>query len=175
MFWPCFGSTVPWSCFLTTTQDNKEVSAQKTQLKKLDVILSTVLRQVEVSEMPLELRRLQINLSYFVYLQGHRDDQPPKSVLIPTWEQSKTKRDDLVEVYRKKLRKLVLQILQLVLLWSFHCTLHGCYWFQRLTQHCMGKLRNTREIVDNWQWHMWTDIMDMFKSLPTDPSNQTME
>lgn len=59
-------------------------SAAETQLKKLDVIQSTAMRvclgamktspisalQVEMGEMPLELRRKQIAVTYWINLQG---------------------------------------------------------------------------------------------------------
>lgn len=81
-------------------------SATKSELKKLDIIQGSALRicsgamrtspisalQVEVGEMPFELRRLQMSLSYYVNLKGHMEDHPTKNVLISTWEQAKSKR-----------------------------------------------------------------------------------
>jgi len=48
--------------------------------------------QVEVGEMPFELRGLQMSLSYYVHLKRHREDHPTKSVLISTKEQAKSER-----------------------------------------------------------------------------------
>lgn len=81
-------------------------SAAKSELKNYDVIQGSALRicsgamrtspisalQVEVGELPFELRRLQMSLSYYVHLKGHVEDHPTKSVLISTWEQAKSKR-----------------------------------------------------------------------------------
>lgn len=75
-------------------------SAAKSHLQKLDVIQAQALRlccgafktspvpalQVEVGEMPLSLRRLQLSMTYWATLQGHRQNHPTKAVLDKCWE-----------------------------------------------------------------------------------------
>jgi hypothetical protein len=67
-------------------------SAAQTSLKKLDVIQAQALRicrgalrtsvvaamQVELREMPLNLRRQQLFMTYWVNLQGHKFTHPTK-------------------------------------------------------------------------------------------------
>jgi len=75
-------------------------SAAKSHLQKLDLVQTQALRlcsgafktssipalQVEVGEMPLSLRRLQLAMVYWVNLQGHKQDHPTKPVLNACWE-----------------------------------------------------------------------------------------
>lgn len=75
-------------------------SAAKSHLQKLNVVQAQALRlccgafktssvpalQVEVGEMPLPLRRLQLSMNYWVTLQGHTHDHPSKGVLNKCWE-----------------------------------------------------------------------------------------
>ena len=75
-------------------------SAAKSHLKKLDVVQAQALRlccgafktspvsamQVEVGEMPLSLRRIQLSMNYWVTLKGHNQDHPSKVVLNKCWE-----------------------------------------------------------------------------------------
>ena len=70
-------------------------SSAKTTLAELDRVQAKALRlccgafrtspipalQVEVGEMPLHLRRLQLSLTYWVNLQGHEASHPTKQVL----------------------------------------------------------------------------------------------
>ncbi len=81
-------------------------SAAKTLLMKLDVILAQALRlccgafkttpvsalQVEVGEMPLQIRRKQLKMNYWVNLHGHSEDRHPTvKVLLPCWEKERSK------------------------------------------------------------------------------------
>lgn len=50
---------------------------------------STAALQVEMGEMPLEMRRTQLALSYWIKLQGHSLDHPAQSILKPCWEKEK--------------------------------------------------------------------------------------
>ena len=75
-------------------------SAAKWHLRVLDVVYMRALRvccgafgttpgaalQVEMGEMPLELRRQQLMVSYWANLQGHSQSHPTKSVLVECWE-----------------------------------------------------------------------------------------
>ena len=74
-----------------------------TSLRKLDIIQYQALRlctgafkttptavlQVEMGEMPLDMRRLQLSLVYWVNLQGHVTDHPTKCTLESCWEKGK--------------------------------------------------------------------------------------
>lgn len=74
--------------------------AANTILKKFDNIQYQALRwytgaitttptsvlQVEMGEIPLKLRRVQLALSYWVNLRGHNDDNPTKDTMKPCWE-----------------------------------------------------------------------------------------
>lgn len=75
-------------------------------LKKLDVIQAQALRlccgafktspvnalQVEMGEMPLELRRKQIIANYWVHLKSHSESHPSKQVLVDCWEYGKCRK-----------------------------------------------------------------------------------
>lgn len=72
-------------------------SASRTLFKRLDVIQSQALRlccgafkttpvaalQVEMNEMPLDIRRNQIALTYWANLKGHKESHPTQKVLQP--------------------------------------------------------------------------------------------
>ncbi|XP_013884271.1 uncharacterized protein LOC106532689 [Austrofundulus limnaeus] len=78
-------------------------SASETLLKKLDIIQYQALRLctgairttpisallVEMGEIPLYLRRLQLRLSYWSYLKGHYENHPCQEILKPSWEKGK--------------------------------------------------------------------------------------
>ena len=49
----------------------------------------TAALQVEMGEMPLEMRREQLSLNYWVSLQGHSQDHPTKDTLKPCWEKER--------------------------------------------------------------------------------------
>ena len=80
-------------------------SAAKSHLTKCDVIQAQAIRlccgafktssvaalQVEVGELPLYLRRMQLSMVYWTNLHGHKQDHPTKSVLEPCWEHGRTK------------------------------------------------------------------------------------
>ena len=69
-------------------------SAANTSLKRLDKIQYQALRlcsgairtaptsalQVEMGEMPLELRRTQLSINYWVNLKGHNEDHPTQDI-----------------------------------------------------------------------------------------------
>ncbi|KAI2644871.1 putative RNA-directed DNA polymerase from transposon BS [Labeo rohita] len=78
-------------------------SASKTQLGRLEKIHSQALRiccgafpsspvaglQVEMGELPVHLRRMQLLLTYWAGLIGQRDSHPIKGLLEASWEQGK--------------------------------------------------------------------------------------
>ena len=78
-------------------------SAANTSLRKIDNIQYQALRvctgaikttptaalQVEMGEMPLELRRVQLSLNYWINLRGHSQDHPAQSTLKPCWEKER--------------------------------------------------------------------------------------
>lgn len=78
-------------------------SASKTVLKKLDVIQYQALRiccgakkttpvsalQVEMGEIPLEIRREQMSMVYWAHLRGHGENYPAQSILKPCQEKEK--------------------------------------------------------------------------------------
>ena len=45
--------------------------------------------QVEMGEMPLELRRTQLSIKYWVNLKGHNEDHPTHDILKQCWEKEK--------------------------------------------------------------------------------------
>jgi len=49
----------------------------------------TAARQVEMGEMPLELRRTQVALIYWVNLQDHSEEHPAQETLLPCWEKER--------------------------------------------------------------------------------------
>lgn len=77
-------------------------SAARSLTRKLDVIQAQALRVcsgafktspvpallVEMGEMPLELRRMQMMANYWVNLQGHNDSHPTNGALQECWEKS---------------------------------------------------------------------------------------
>ena len=80
-------------------------SASKSLLGKLDSIQAQALRiccgafrttsipalQVEMGEMPVEYRRQQLAMTYWVSLQGHKSNHPTKNVTEFCWEHGKKK------------------------------------------------------------------------------------
>jgi ribonuclease HI len=78
-------------------------SASASKLKKINVIQSQALRiscgafrtspipamQVEMAEMPLDVRRLQLKMSYWSTLKGHDENHPVKKILEKCWEYGK--------------------------------------------------------------------------------------
>lgn len=80
-------------------------SANKSHLIKIERIQSQALRiccgaystspvsalQVEMGEMPLQIRRQQLMASYWANLRGQREDHPTRKVLSPSWEHEKRK------------------------------------------------------------------------------------
>ena len=78
-------------------------SAESTSLKKLDSIQYQALRlctgafkttataalQVEMGEMPLDMRRMQLSMNYWVNLQGHSQEHPTQDTLKPCWEKER--------------------------------------------------------------------------------------
>jgi hypothetical protein len=47
--------------------------------------------QVEMEEMPLQLRRLQLLSTYWFRLKNHCETHPCQEILIPSWEKGKKK------------------------------------------------------------------------------------
>ncbi len=74
-------------------------SSAKTLLKKLDVIQAQAFKmtpvsvlQIEEGEMPLQIRRKQLMMNYWVNLQGYSEDHHPTvKVLLPCWEKEMSK------------------------------------------------------------------------------------
>ncbi len=78
-------------------------SAAETSLGKLDHIQNQVLRlcagaikttpitalQVEMGEMSLEIRRVQLSVNYWVNLQGHSQEHPTLDTSKPCWEKER--------------------------------------------------------------------------------------
>ncbi len=59
--------------------------------------------QVEVGEMPLQIRRKQLMMNYWVHLQSYSEDRHPTvKVLLPCWEKE---RSVLHGIVTKKLEK----------------------------------------------------------------------
>lgn len=95
-------------------------SAARSHLKHLDVIQAQALRlcsgafktspvsaiQVEVGEMPLELRRRHIIANYWVNLQGHNDSHPTKEVLKECWRKEGSKKDNFGYLGNKTAKEL---------------------------------------------------------------------
>lgn len=53
--------------------------------------------QVEICEMPLQLRRKQLTAQYWVNLQGHSEDHHPTAKgFLPCWESGKAKQECFV-------------------------------------------------------------------------------
>ena len=87
-------------------------SAARSHIKKLEVIQAQASRvcsgafktspvpalQVEMGEMPLELRRMQIIANYSANLQGHKDSHFTKGVLQECWENGRHQRDNFGRV-----------------------------------------------------------------------------
>ncbi len=83
-------------------------SAAKSLLKRLEVIQNQALRiccgafktssvpaiQVEMGELPLELRRNQLMANYWAGLQGHSDSHPTKAVLQDCWENGRNLKEN---------------------------------------------------------------------------------
>ena len=49
----------------------------------------TAILQVEMGEMPLELRSVPLSLNYWINLRGHSQDLPAQSTLKPCWEKER--------------------------------------------------------------------------------------
>lgn len=79
-------------------------SASKSLLKKVDAVQTQALRiccgafktsprasmQVEMGEMPLEIRRKQLKMVYWASLMGHNNEHPTKAILLKSWENGKS-------------------------------------------------------------------------------------
>uniref|UniRef100_A0A3B5QAR3 Reverse transcriptase domain-containing protein n=1 Tax=Xiphophorus maculatus TaxID=8083 RepID=A0A3B5QAR3_XIPMA len=78
-------------------------SAAKTHLVKLDIIQHQALRlctgafkttptaaiEVEMGEMPLDLRRTKLEINYWLNVQSNKFDHPTREILSPCWEKEK--------------------------------------------------------------------------------------
>lgn len=87
-------------------------SAATSQLQRIDIIQAQALRvcsgafrttpvpalQVEIGEMPLELRRKQMMGGYWANLQGHGDSHPTKEVLRECWENRKSQGENFGQI-----------------------------------------------------------------------------
>ncbi len=62
--------------------------------------------QVEVGEMPLEVRRKHLIANYWVNLQGHNDLHPPKEVLKECWGKGRSKKDNFGYIRNKTAKEL---------------------------------------------------------------------
>lgn len=117
-------------------------SAASTSLKKLDNIQYQAMRlctgalkttptaalQVEMGEMPLDMRRLQISVTYWVNLQGHSQDHPTQNTLKPCWEKEKRDSKSFGWIVAQKAKEL--EIAHLVL--QYLCQLYHLGCFQML-------------------------------------------
>ncbi len=62
--------------------------------------------QVEVGEMPLQIRRKQLMMNYWVKLQSYSEDRHPTvKVLLPCWKRKGLNRSVLHGIVTKKLEK----------------------------------------------------------------------
>lgn len=80
------------------------MSAAETNLKQLDVLQAQALRicsgsfksspvsslQVEMGEMPLDIRRMKLMLAYWINIRGQKVSHPVKSILTECWEHTET-------------------------------------------------------------------------------------
>ena len=87
-------------------------SAARSHIKKLEAIQAWALRvcsgafktspvialQIEIGEMLLELRRMQMIANYWAYLQGCKDSNPTQGVLQECWENGRHQRDNFGRV-----------------------------------------------------------------------------
>ena len=62
-------------------------------------------QQVEMGEMPLELRREQLARSYWVHLKGHSEDHPAQNTLKPCWEKEKRETKSFGWIIEKKAKE----------------------------------------------------------------------
>nr|XP_055031454.1 uncharacterized protein LOC129420520 [Misgurnus anguillicaudatus]XP_055031455.1 uncharacterized protein LOC129420520 [Misgurnus anguillicaudatus]XP_055031456.1 uncharacterized protein LOC129420520 [Misgurnus anguillicaudatus] len=90
-------------------------SAAKSLIKKLEVVQTQALRvccgafktspapalQVEMGEMPLDLRRVHLMANYWVSLNGHNDTHPTKAVLKECWENDRNVRENFGRIGNK--------------------------------------------------------------------------
>jgi len=54
--------------------------------------------QVEIGEMPLNLRRKQLMANYWANLQGHNNAHPAKTVLQAVWEIGRSQKDNFGQI-----------------------------------------------------------------------------
>lgn len=90
-------------------------AAAKSLIKRLEVVQTQALRvccgafktssapalQVEVGEMPLELRRVHLMANYWVSLKGHNDNHPTKALLKECWENGRNVRENFGRIGNK--------------------------------------------------------------------------
>ncbi len=62
--------------------------------------------QVEVGEMPLEVRRKHLIANYWVNLQGHNDLHPTKEVLKESWRKVRSRKDNFSHIGNKTAKEL---------------------------------------------------------------------
>ncbi len=66
--------------------------------------------QVEVGEMPLQIRRKQLMLNYWVHLQSYSEDRHPTvKVLLPCWEKERSKQKCFAWNSDKEAREMILR------------------------------------------------------------------
>jgi len=95
-------------------------SAAKSQLKKLDVIQAQALRiccgavkttpvaaiQVEMGELPLDLRRKQLMANYWACLKGHNNSHINKAVLQESWGDVKNLKENFGRIGNELAKEL---------------------------------------------------------------------
>ncbi len=95
-------------------------SASNTSLKKLDCVQCQTARLClgafrstptsalleELGEQPLELRRLQLSLNYWIYLKGHNKTHPTQITLTPCWEKEKRETKSFGQIIENKAKDL---------------------------------------------------------------------
>ncbi len=65
--------------------------------------------QVEVGEMPLQIRRKQLMMNYWVHLQSYSEDRHPTvKVLLPCWEKERSKQKCFAWNSNKEAREMIL-------------------------------------------------------------------
>ncbi len=66
--------------------------------------------QVEVGEMPLQIRRKQLMMNYWVKLQSYSEDRHPTvKVLLPCWEKERSKQKCFAWNSDKEAREMILR------------------------------------------------------------------
>ncbi|XP_050975638.1 uridine 5'-monophosphate synthase isoform X1 [Labeo rohita] len=119
IYWALMRSVLDYGCIAY-------MSAAESNLRELDVLQAQALRicsgafksspvssmQVEMGEMPLRIRRIELMMAYWVSLQGQNGKHPVKSILKECWEHNETNYTSFGWVGDAKARNVGLHQLQ---------------------------------------------------------------